>query len=484
MNSLDWTATVNSIKEDLPFAQFQNWVKPIEYIRSDDRIVHLGVPTRFHEDMIRSRFVDTLKRAIRRQTGNDLQLEFEVLVRDENTEASKSEPPLPEIQTPQAPNLTPVSHQVRPTLRLIDNQNNQDEEDPTSRSFIDAPNYPKFTTPFLVSGYNRLAYQCAMLFAEGTNSQANPLIIQSSVGMGKTHLLSEIGEAIHRRQPQLKIRYTTFEAFTSEMVKSFNDKTASEFQRKYRFDTDVLLFDDVAGLAGRKRSQEELLHIFNEILARGGRVAFTTSLQISRLTEFIDPLKSRLLSGLSIDIKNPNFEEKVELLGQVSFHNQISVDAPLLRSMADHGQKDVRELIGSLFRIHLQAQLENKPLNNEFLAKEGWIQESQKEIITLDEIVGLVEHNFGVTRSDMISKSRKQAIVWARQVAMYLARRYTLLPLEEIGRTFGRDHATVIHAFDKVSETMQFHPTQGYQVEFLIKKLEARQPKDNYELPL
>jgi chromosomal replication initiator protein len=481
MNSLDWTATVNSIKEAMPSAQFQNWVKPIEYIRSDDTCVHLGVPSRFHEDMLRSRFVDTLKKAIRRQTGNDLQLEFEILVRDENTEASRSEVPIiPNTPPPTAPNST----ERRPVLRLIENENAFDDEEMANSESINTPNYPKFSTPFLVTGFNRLAYQCAMLFAEGSNSQANPLIIQSSVGMGKTHLLSEIGEAIHRRQPKLRIKYVNFESFTSEMVKSFNDKTASQFQSRYRYETDVLLFDDVAGLAGRKRSQEELMHIFNEILGRGGRVAFTTSQPISRLTEFIDPLKSRLLSGVSIDIKSPNFEEKVELLGQVSFHSQISVDATVLRSIADKGQKDVRELIGSLFRIHLQAQLENKPLNNEFLAKEGWIQESQKEVITLDEIISLVEYNFGVTRNDMISKSRKQAIAWARQVAMYLARRYTLLPLEEIGRSFGRDHATVIHAFDKVAETIQFQPTHGYQVEFLIKKLEARQPKDNYELPI
>ena len=138
MNSLDWTATVNSIKEDLPLAQFQNWVKPIEYIRSDDKIVHLGVPTRFHEDMIRSRFVETLKKAIRRQTGNDLQLEFEVLVRDENTEASKSEILSPQNSAPMAPQNPP-----RPMLRLVHNQTDYDEEDLNSPQPIEAPNYPK-----------------------------------------------------------------------------------------------------------------------------------------------------------------------------------------------------------------------------------------------------------------------------------------------------------------------------------------------------
>ncbi len=482
MNSLDWTHTLNSIREAMPPAQFTNWVKPIEYIGSDDTIVRLGVPSRFHEDMIRSRFLDTLKKAIHRQTGNDLQLEFKILIGDENIEASLSVPPVIP-HTPPPPVITAPDR--RPTLRLIDTQSTSiDEEESVSRQAPNAPNYPKFNTPFLVTGFNRLAYQCAMLFAEGSNSQANPIIIQSSVGMGKTHLLSEIGEAIHRRQPSLRIRYLNFETFTSEMVRSFNNKTASEFQNRYRYETDILLFDDVAGLAGRKRSQEELVHIFNEILARGGRVAFTTSQPISRLTDFTETLKSRLASSLSIEIKNPTFEEKVELLGQISFHSQISVDATVLRTLADKGQKDVRELIGSLFRVHLQAQLEDKPLNNEFLAKEGWIHEHHKEVITLDEIISLVEHNFGIPRNELISKSRKQAIAWARQVAMYLARRYTLLPLEEIGKAFERDHATVIHAFDKVSETITFKPTQGYQVEFLIKKLESRQPKDNYEFTI
>ena len=111
-----------------------------------------------------------------------------------------------------------------------------------------------------------------------------------------------------------------------------------------------------------------------------------------------------------------------------NFMPNLDLDIEVYEFVRACSKKDIRELIGSLFRVHLQAQLENKPLNNEFLAKEGWIQESQKEVITLDEIINLVEHNFGITRSDIISKSRKQAIVWARQVAMYLARRYTLLP--------------------------------------------------------
>lgn len=476
MNTLDWNAALSTLKQSLPPAQYQNWVRPIQYIHHDENTIRLSVPSKFHEEMVRSRFTDSLKKAIRNQCGSELQLEFEIQLREENTEASHSLDTLPQAT-------------ARPSLRLIANETETGlpVETPVKSEplpDLNLNNYPVHNTPFLMSGYNRFAYQCAMLFADGNDTQVNPLIIQSAVGMGKTHLLSEIGEAIHRRNPNLKIRYVNFEAFTSEMVQSFNNKTTQHFQYKYRWDTDVLLFDDVAGLAGRKRSQEELLHIFNELLARGGRIAFTTSQPLSQVADLIAPLRSRLLSGVLTEIKSPTFEEKVELLGQASFHCQIGVDATVLRQIADQGQSDIRELIGRLFRIHLQSKIQNKTLNSEFLASEGWRKEPTKEAITLDEIISLVEHNYGITRVDLISKCRKESIVWARQVAMYLARRYTLMPLEEIGRFFGKGHATVIHAFDKVADTIKVQPTQGYQVEFLMKKLEARSPKDNYELPI
>jgi len=148
-----------------------------------------------------------------------------------------------------------------------------------------------------------------------------------------------------------------------------------------------------------------------------------------------------------------------------------------MHQLADKHQTDVREMIGTLLRVHLQATLENKRLDGEFLAREGLVRETHREAITLAEIVSLVEHNFGVSRTDMFSKSRKGNINWARQVAMFLARTYTLLPLEEIGKQFGRDHATVIHAFSKVKETMEQQPTRRYEVEFLQQKLQGRAPR-------
>jgi chromosomal replication initiator protein len=259
------------------------------------------------------------------------------------------------------------------------------------------------------------------------------------------------------------------------------------FKKIYTQETDILLFDDVHSLENRIKTQEVLLHVFNDIVARGGRIAFTTTVTPQRLNGFIDPLKSRLTSGVTAEIKPLSFEEKVEVLGRFAAHNQIPIEGPALRSLADRGQKDIRELIGTLLRLHLQSKLENRAFSEAFVAEEAIGYEAPREAVTMAEIVSLVEHHLGVPRTELVSKSRKGATTWARQVAMYLARTGTLLSLEEIGKTFDRDHATVIHAFERVKETISSQPTRKYEVEYLKRKLQSRSPRvgaDHTELPL
>jgi chromosomal replication initiator protein len=479
MPQLDWNATINAIRESLPQTQFQNWFKPLTLVRFDETSIVVGVPSRFHEEWLRSHYTRQLSDAIRHQCGSELQLEFEVLVLDENVEASMS--------APSGPAAAPGG---RPSLRIVDSRIQTDghrsEHAETAKPHVELPNYPPTSHPYFELEFNKVAYQCALLLTHGSVPM-NPLVIQAATGMGKTHLLSEIGMRVHRKYPRARIRFTNAETFTSEMVHAIKSDSILSFKKKYREETDYLLFDDIQGLSRRIRTQEELLHIFNEIVGRGGQVAFTINTSPHRLEDFIDTLKSRVLSGVVAEVKFPSFEERVTLLANMCEHNRMCVDPMVLNTLADKGQKDIRELIGTLLRIHLQAKLENQTLNNEFLAREGWggrVTEAQREQVTLDEIISLVEHNYGVPRSELSSKSRKSVTTWARQVAMYLARHYTLLPLDEIGKTFGRDHATVIHAFQKVTETMENQPTRRYEVEFLKQKLQSRAPRGASDVPL
>ena len=476
---LDWDAAINSIRESLPQTQFQNWFSPVEFIRSNATSVVLGVPSRFHEDWLRNHYSEQIRHAIQSQCGSQLQLEFEILVREQNEEAAQAQP---------LPTWPPPSVD-RPSLRLVPTPEATPSAPaaPAAEQLPPAPQIPPFAHPLFELGFNRVAYQCMAMFAHSGEMVFNPLVILGGVGMGKTHLLAELAGRLLKQNPFSRIRFTNAEQFTYEYVQHIRTGKLIDFKKTYVEQTDCLIFDDIHNLSGKLKTQEECLHIFNEIVSRGGRIAFSTAITPARLEGFLDPLKSRLQSGVTAEIKPLAFEEKVELLNRFAAHNQISIDGPVMRSLADKGQKDIRELMGTLLRVHLQSKLENRPLTGEFLAEESIGHEAPREAVTMAEIVSLVEHHLGVPRSELMSKSRKGTTNWARQVAMYLARMGTLLSLEEIGKTFDRDHATVIHAFEKVKEAMKTQPTRKYEVEFLKRKLQSRTPRplsDNTEFPI
>ena len=480
MHHLDWTAAINTIKDTVPRAQFINWIEPLKFIMRDETSVRLGVPSKFHEDMLRGQLKQQLIQVIQEQTGSPVQLEFEVLAKT-NILASESNEVVAPLTLPVAPHTSPH----RPPLRVIEgalsshNANVKSEPTPTPAPPPSPvrPQYPKFSSPFFEVEYNRVAFNAAKLLVEGSDPNLSSLVITASTGMGKTHLLSTIGKLLEERYPQLRIRYTCSESFTAEMIQSFKDNTAHEFKMKYREGTDVLLFDDVHELAGREKTQEQVLHIFNELLTLGRRIIFTSNIPISRLGRTIDPLRSRLLSMISVEIGCASPEDRLSLLTRVCEFNKIVADGQVLRQLSENGSQDVRELIGSLLRVHLQSKLENKSLDAQYLIKLGGIPQAPKSQISLEEIVSLVELNFGVTRADLSRKGRKSNIAWARQVAMYLARHMTYLPLEEIGSFFGRDHATVLYSYEKVSEGVRSQRDVQLQIEYLLEKLKSKVPK-------
>lgn len=475
MRPLDWNAALTVLKESVPQTQFQNWLKPVEFIRRKEHAVVLGVPSRFHEEWIRSHYTQALTHVIRDQVGQSLQLEFELLEKETPWEQAQGSIPTPVLTPPARPVLRVVeSGLTGASLRPV---HEEDLSDSPEAPLAESPQLPSFPNPFVEMEYNQVAFRCTRLFAEGGEVQFNPLIVFAGVGMGKTHLLTEIGRQMHARRPGARVRYVSAEGFAGEFfqaLRSPSPNTIIAFKKKYREHTDCLLFDDLEVLSGKTKTQEELLHIFNEIHARGGKVAFGTSVPPHRLEKLIEPLKSRLLSGVIAEVKYPSFGERVSLLERMCAHYGMSVPVEVLRTLADQGQKDVRELIGTLVRLHLQAKIENRPLDHQYLNREGVTSEPRREGISLEEIVCLVEHNYGICRTELQSKSRKGTTNWARQVAMYLARHHTLLPLEQIGHAFGRDHATVIHAFQKVAETMESQPTRRFEVEFLRQKLQGR----------
>jgi chromosomal replication initiator protein len=481
MPRIDWNATVEDMRGALPATQFRNWIQPLTLVRADDRAVVLGVPSRFHEEWLRRHYTSHLVHSLRKQTGSDLQLEFEILKEAPSERAETSSAPAREPSTPAAEPARPFLRvlpkpdaEPPPTeapTRIIGLEAPRPVEEPAPR--IEDAQLPVFQNRYFEAPFNAVAYQCAALFTEGPYATVNPLVVVAGVGMGKTHLLAETGRWMARKHPDLQVRYTNAEAFTNEQGHHYRQNSILDFKRRFGERTHCLLFDDIHQLAGRYKTQELLLHLFNEITNRGGRLAFTTTVSPQRLTDFIEPLRSRLCAGVLAEVRPPNMDERYALLQRLAEEQHIPIDGPALRCLADQGQRDVRELLGSMLRLHLQARIQQRTVDMALVRRDTALVESRREKVSLEEIVSHVEHHCRVSREDMISKSRKGAVAWARQLAMYLARNHTLLSLEEIGRFFGRDHATVIHAFQKVKETLASNPSRRYEVEFLTKKLEA-----------
>lgn len=491
MPRIDWNATVEDMRGALPATQFRNWIQPLTLVRSDERAVVLGVPSRFHEEWLRRHYSSQLVRALKKQTGSELQLEFEIL------NEMPTEPAPRPTAPPTAPTASSPAEPARPFLRVLPKPEDlaptptaaapTPEPEPAPYIIgltpkpvveVEAPRIedsglPVFQNRYFEAPFNGVAYQCAALFTEGPYPSVNPLVVVAGVGMGKTHLLAETGRWMTRKHPNLQVRYTNAEAFMNEQGQHYRQNSILDFKRTYGERTHCLLFDDIHQLAGKFKTQELLLHFFNEIANRGGRLAFTSTIAPQRLAEFIEPLRSRLCAGVLAEVRAPSMDERYELLEQLAREQQIPIDGPALRCLADQGQRDVRELLGSMLRLHLQAKIQQRSVDMALVRRDTGLVESRREKVSLEEIVSHVEHHCRVSREDMISKSRKGAVAWARQLAMFLARNHTLLSLEEIGRFFGRDHATVIHAFQKVKETLASNPSRRYEVEFLTKKLEA-----------
>jgi len=462
MYPFDWNAAISTLRETVPQTQFENWLMPVSLVRHTERSIVLGVPSRFHEEWVKANYARHIQQAIRKQCGTEIQLEFEIIAQA-NREASRAFPTVLPLLPPPPPS--------RPVLRVVDNAGSKA---PPPRP--ESPNLPVFNHALIELPFNQMTLQLGGIFVRERHPLVNPLYVFAGVGMGKTHLLAHLGQCILAARPGTRVKYTNAESFTAEMVRSIKSDDALGFKRRYGEETDCLLFDDLQGIKGRIKTQETLLHIFNDIVNRGGRVAFASSVTPDRLEEFLEPLKSRLVAGVMGEIHPTSLEDRTQLLARMCEFHRISIEGPALRTLASQPHRDVRTLVGSLLRIHLQATIEKRTVDSEYVTGTR-LQEPPKEAVTLEEIIALVEHNFGVSRTDMISKSRKGATTWARQVAMYLARHHTLLPLEEIGKTFGRDHATVIHAFQKVRETIETHPTRKYEVEFLKRKILAKAPR-------
>jgi chromosomal replication initiator protein len=313
---------------------------------------------------------------------------------------------------------------------------------------------PKYTFDQFVTGSgNQFAHAAALAVAERPSKAYNPLFLYGGVGMGKTHLMQAIGHEVKKRQPQVSICYVSSEKFTNEMINSLRYDKMSSFRDKFR-NVDVLLIDDIQFLAQKERTQEEFFHTFNALHESMKQIIIASDRPPKELAEIEDRLRSRFEWGLIADIQPPDLETKVAILQKKSESERVMLPTDVALYIASNVRSNVRELEGALIRLIAYASLTGTEINvhNTQQVLKNFI-DSQVRKVTIDSIQKAVAEQFGLRVPEIKQKNNSRAIVFPRQIAMYLAKHLTEASLPEIGRQFGgKHHTTVMHSVDKIEE--------------------------------
>jgi chromosomal replication initiator protein len=316
---------------------------------------------------------------------------------------------------------------------------------------------PRYTFEGFVQGAsNQFAHAAAQAVAERPSKAYNPLFLYGGVGMGKTHLMQAIGHEVKRRTPEASICYLSSEKFTNEMINSLRYDKMISFRDKFR-NVDVLLIDDIQFLAQKERTQEEFFHTFNALHESMKQIVIASDRPPKELAEIEDRLRNRFEWGLIADIQPPDLETKVAILQKKAESERVVLPTDVALFIASNIRSNVRELEGALIRLIAYCSLTAVEITTQTAQQvlKNFI-EAQTKKITIESIQKAVAEQFGLRVTEIKAKNNSRAIVYPRQIAMYLTKHLTDASLPEIGRQFGgKHHTTVMHSIEKIEQHRQ-----------------------------
>lgn len=446
-----WTEVKSAIKKHIPGHSFRMWLDPVEFSRGNDREVTLTCPNYFSKKRLQENYKHLIESEFFNLTGTNYQLEFNISTSTKKPAAIRQRKKIiPNSNQMVLPGIgNPFMHSGR-MLRK-------------NYTFDD----------FVVGNNNDFAYSAALSLASSDMANKNPLFVLSNTGMGKSHLSHAIGNHVIREKPSERVYYITAEDFTNEMINSFNTKTSDIFKRKYRNHCDVLLLEDIHFLSGKEHTQIELAMTLDYLFESGKKIMFSGCCLPANMPKMNEQLKSRFSSCLISEIEPPDFNTRVRILRKKAKNEKIHIDDNIIQYLAGELTGDIRQLESGLVGVTAKSSLLGAPID--YKLAESVIKNIavRKKTITIDLIKKVVAKEFGINIPDMVSKSRKRAIVKPRQIAIYLSRKYTDQPLQAIGKNFNRYHATAMHSINAVEQGMKQEVNIRNQIVYLSKKLES-----------
>ncbi len=315
---------------------------------------------------------------------------------------------------------------------------------------------PKFTLEnFVVGPSNNVAYAAAQAVIQNPGSSYNPLFLYGGTGVGKTHLMLGIGNAILKKNPRAKINYCSSEKFTNDYIEAIQTHRMGDLRKKYRA-ADVLLIDDIQFFSGREGTQEEFFHTFNELQSRNSQMVLTSDRPPQEIAKIEDRLKSRFAGGLMLDIQSPDFDTRVAILKAKSKESGVELPEETLKLIAASLESNIRELEGKLTQILQVLKLKNLEPTPENIAQFLGKAQSKPQNLSSKEVLSTICSYFDLSMKDLTGPKRQKGLVLPRHIAMYILSEQLSLTVERIGDILGgRDHTTVMHGRDRIKGLIQ-----------------------------
>ncbi len=425
----------NRLKETVGLHNFESWIKPLRASEVKAGAVTLEVPSTLFRNWLNDNYIEAIEEEFSRLHGQRVAIAIAV-----NTAHPGDVKAAPRPRTPRQPDASTL--------------------------------IPRYTfEKFVVGASNQFAHAACLAVTDRPADHYNPLFIYGGVGLGKTHLVNAVGHRLLTRNPGQQVVYTTFESFMNQLISSLRRDRMNEFKNHYR-SIDVLILDDIQFIAGKERTQEEFFHTFNSLYENHKQIILTSDRFPKEIPNLEDRLRNRFEWGLTADIQPPDIETRSAILCKKAEEEEIDLPQEVANFLATNIYSNVRELEGSLTRLGAFASLTKVKITLD-LAKEvlsHTLKDNEKQVTVYNIQKAICDH-FDIKISDLKSKRRTRNLALARQMAMYLCRKFTSTSFPAIGAEFGgRDHSTVIHASKTIEKKIK-DPDIRATVDRLVRQL-------------
>ena len=449
---------LESISEKLPtMAVFNLWFGKFELISLDDEKAVFKTPTPLKRNVLSTKYKDIISEALENVIGFKVDIEI--------TSPPESKPIVIDVTEPE-----PIG---KPDP-VEDEEKKEKIKSILSDSSAPSSKKDEYTFDNFIEGESNKFVKAACLAVSKDLNYYNPLFIHGHSGLGKTHLLYATIKELRKNHPHLKIVYKTCEDFMNELIDSISKAETAAFKDKYR-SADVLLIDDIQFIAGKVATQEEFFHTFSTLYETDKQIILTSDRPPKDIQPLEDRLRSRFEGGLIVEVLPPSFELRTAIIKKKSSSMNIVISNELVDYMAERLQKNIRQIEGVLKRIFALNSLSPTPITKELIDNAiSYIDPGNIPTgIMVEKILSVVSNHFGVSIEDIKSKKRTQNVSSARQTAIYIIRNLTSLSQDEIGKIFGRDHATVIFAISKIETNIKTKNKTGAEIKNLIKEIKG-----------